>query len=85
MKAKAADHEPKLHCIKWVHNLLGVLSSCLSSLTRFGLDVKVDKEEYWKEGSKENGKVCSELNLKGYSVCWESLYDGVKGESRGSD
>ena len=79
-------NKPKLYlAFAWVSNLFGVLSSSLSCLTRFGLDVKVDKEENWKEGSKENGKVGTKLDLKSNSVCWEGLYDGVERESRGGN
>lgn len=66
-------------------NLLGVLSTSLSSSTSLGLGVKVDQEKSWEEGSEKNGKVSSELNLKGKSLCWESLNDGVHGEGRGGD
>lgn len=57
------------------HSLLGVLASCTSSLARFGLDVKVDQEKAWKEGSKDDCKVSSELNFKGNSVGWKGLND----------
>lgn len=64
-------------------NLLGVLSTSLSCLTRLSLDVKVDKEQNRKEGSEKNSKVSSELNLKSNSVGWESLNYRVHCESRG--
>ena len=66
-------------------NLLGVLSTSLSSLTRLGLDVKVDKEQYREEGSEKNCKVSSELNLKSNSAGWKSLNNRVHSESRGSN
>lgn len=65
--------------------LLGILSSSLSGLTWFCLDVKVDQEKNGKEGSKKNGEVGTKLNLKGESLCWEGLNDGVHGEGRGRD
>ena len=58
------------------------MSTGLSSLTRFGLDEKVDKEKTWEEGSEKDGKVGTELNLKGNSVGWEARDDGVSGEGR---
>ena len=65
--------------------LLGILASGSSGLTRFSLDEKVDQEKARKEGSKNNGKVGTELNLKRKSLCWEGLNDGVHGEGRGGD
>jgi hypothetical protein len=47
------------------------------------LNVKIDKEKYGKESSKDNGKVSSELNLKGNGVGGEGLNDGVHGEGGG--
>ncbi len=47
------------------------------------MDVKIDEEKYGKEGSEDNGKVCSELNLKGNRVGGEGLDDGVHGEGGG--
>ena len=71
-------------CIK-LNGLLGVLSTSLSCLTSLSLDVKVYKEQYWKESSKKYSKVSSELNLKSYSVGWECLDNGVHCESWGSN
>ena len=65
--------------------LLGILSTSLSSLTRLCLDVKVDQEKDRKEGSKKNGKVSTELNLKGKSLRWEGLNNGVHCEGRSGD
>jgi hypothetical protein len=70
------------HCRQKTTNLIRVLSTGLSSLTRFGLDEKVDKEKTWEEGSEKDGKVGTELNLKGNSVGWEARDDGVSGEGR---
>lgn len=61
------------------------MSTRLSSLTRFGLDEKVDKEKTWEEGSEKDGKVGTELNLKGNSVGWEARNDGVGSEGRASN
>ena len=60
------------------------MTTSLSCLTGFGLDVKVDQEKNWKECSEKNSKVSTKLNLKSKSVGWECLNDGVKSESRGS-
>ena len=65
--------------------LLGVLAAGGSGLTGLSLSVKVDQEETWEESSEKNGKESSLLNLKGKSLCRESLNDGVHGESRGGD
>lgn len=66
-------------------NLLGILSTSLSSLTRFSLDVKVDQEKSGKEGSEKDGKVGTECNLEGESLCGEGLYDGVNSKGRCGD
>ena len=67
------------------NNLFRVLATSLSSLTRLGLDEKVDQEKGRKECSKDDSKVSTELNLKGNSLGRKGLNDGVKGESRGSE
>jgi len=66
-------------------NLLGILSSGLSSLTGFSLDVKVDQEKGGEEGSQKNGEVGSKLNFKGEGLGREGLDDGVNCEGRGGD
>ena len=66
-------------------NLLGVLSTSLSCLTRLGLDEKVDKEQYREEGSEKNCKVSSELNLKSNSAGWKSLNNRVHSKYGGSN
>jgi hypothetical protein len=66
-------------------NLFGILATSLSSLTRFGLDEKVDKEKARKEGSEKNGEVGTELNLKSKGGGWEGIDDGIGGESWGSN
>ena len=66
-------------------DLLGILTSGLTSLTRLGLDVKVDEEKDGEEGAEKDGKVGTELNLKSNSVGGHSLNDGVHGESRGGE
>jgi len=68
-----------------VSSLLGVLATFTSSPAGFGLDEKVDKEQTGKKSSECDGKVGSELDLKGDSVGGESLNNRVKGESRGSE
>ena len=61
-------------------HLLGILSTASSSFARFRLNVKVDQEEDGEERSQKNGKVGTELNLKGKGLGGEGLYDGVHGE-----
>lgn len=69
----------------WRSNLLRVLTTGLTSLTRLGLDEQVDEEKARKEGSEKDGKVGTELNLKGNSVRGHGLDDGVHGKGRGGD
>jgi len=66
-------------------HLLGILSTISSSLTRFGLHEKVDQEKAGKESAQKNGKVGTELNLKGKGLGGEGLYDGVHGEGGGGN
>jgi hypothetical protein len=61
-------------------SLLGVKATFTSSLSGFGLDKKVDKEQNWKNSSQCNGHVSTELNLKGDSVGGQSLDNGVHSE-----
>lgn len=65
--------------------LLSILSTISSSLTRFRLNVKVDQEKDGEESSEKNGKVGTELNLKGKGLGGKGLYDGVHGEGGGGD
>mmetsp|Transcript_11678 Transcript_11678/g.15246 ORF Transcript_11678/g.15246 Transcript_11678/m.15246 type:complete len:116 (-) Transcript_11678:144-491(-) len=62
--------------------LLGVLTTSPTGLTRLSLDVQVDKEQARKEGSKQDSKVGTELNLKGEGLCRKGLDNGIEGESR---
>ena len=66
-------------------NLLGVLSSLSASFTGLSLGVKVDQEKNGKKSSNKNGKVGTELNLKGEGLCGEGRNDGVHGEGGGGD
>lgn len=63
-------------------NLLRVLATGSSSSTGLGLDVKVDKEQTRQESSEEDGKVGSELHLKGNGVGGKDLNDGVHSHGR---
>jgi hypothetical protein len=73
------------YCREVVSRLLGVNASRLSGLSGFGLDEKVDEEKAGKESSQSDGKVGTELDLKGDSVGGESLDDRVKSKGRGSE
>ena len=70
---------------RYEHYLLSILSTISSSLTRFRLNVKVDQEKDGEESSEKNGKVGTELNLKGKGLGGKGLYDGVHGEGGGGD
>lgn len=82
---KANFHYMYIHLTLLGSDLLGILTSGLTSLTRLGLDVKVDEEKDGEEGAEKDGKVGTELNLKSNSVGGHSLNDGVHGESRGGE
>lgn len=45
-------------------DLFGILSTLSSGLSGFGLDEKIDQKEAWKESSKGDGHVGTELNLQ---------------------
>jgi hypothetical protein len=66
-------------------HLFRVDTTLTSGLSGFGLDVKVDEEKNGKESSKSNGKVGTELDLKGNRVGGKRLDDRFHSKSRGSE